>query len=309
MLIYNNTLRGKECVMIKSMTGFGRGESARGGLHIVCEIKTVNGKYLDVSARLPRRFSFFEPSVKGLLSYNGITRGKADVTFEVAFEGAAASHISVNTDLAEQYLTALNSLADELSLPHVTDVREIASKPDVLAVVDAEIDGNVFSQAAEEALKAAAVQVCTMREAEGEKLLSDFFSKLSLCEELVTEVEKLSENSQKGYYSRLEARLKKALEDYRITPDESRMLTECAIFADKVAVDEETVRLRSHFKAFREITRSGEPCGRRLDFLVQEMNREVNTIGSKCSDSDVAHKIVSLKNEIEKIREQIQNIE
>ncbi len=295
--------------MIKSMTGFGRGESTLDGLHVVCELKTVNSKYLDVSVRLPRRFSFYEPSVKGVLADSGIARGKTDVSFEVTLEGVAASQISVNTDLALHYMSALNSLADELSLPHVSDVREIASKPDVLTVLDAQIDEDLFSQTAGEALRAAAAQVCAMREAEGEKLLSDFFSKLSLCESLVAEVEKLSENSQKGYYSRLEARLKKALEDYRITPDESRMLTECAIFADKVAVDEETVRLRSHFKAFREITRSGEPCGRRLDFLVQEMNREVNTIGSKCSDSDVAHKIVSMKNEIEKIREQIQNIE
>ena len=295
--------------MIKSMTGFGRGESTLDGVHVVCEIRTVNSKYLDVSVRLPRRFSFYEPSVKGVLTACGITRGKTDVTFEMTLEGVAASQISVNSELAVQYLTALNSLADELSLPHVSDVREIASKPEVLTVVDAQIDESLFAKAAEAALRAAAEQVCVMRAAEGEKLLSDFLSKLSLCETLVHEVERLSESSQKGYYSRLEARLRKALEDYRITPDESRMLTECAIFADKVAVDEETVRLRSHFKAFREITRSGEPCGRKLDFLVQEMNREVNTIGSKCSDSGVAHKIVSLKNEIEKIREQIQNIE
>lgn len=299
----------KGIVMLRSMTGFGRGESAVGGVSVVCEIKTVNSKFLDVSVKLPLRFAFFEPAIKSLLTENGITRGKADVRFEVDFGEDSSVTVEADAALAKQYLDALNALSAAVGDGTVFTVRDVVGKPDVLKLSDAEIPADAFVAPATGALAMACRALTEMRGAEGEKLYRDFDRRLIRCSAIVDDIDRLSEQLKSGYYSRLEERLRKALEDYKITPDEQRILTECAIFADKVSVDEETVRLRSHVTAFRELCDSNEAVGRKLDFLVQEMNREANTIGSKCSDKDVAHMVVELKNEIEKIREQVQNIE
>lgn len=290
------------------MTGFGRGEGRACGCVVVCEIKTVNSKYLDISAKIPKGYSAFESRIKDILTSAGVYRGKADVWFDVKAADGSNRDVKVDAALARQYLIAMRELASELKIRERVTLKDVISRPDVLCVTEAAVPEEEFFTAASEALTNAARQLVSMRSSEGEKLYADVISRLGVCERLSYEIDELSEASKKGYYSRLEERLRSVLADNRVTPDEARMLTECAIFADKVSVDEETVRLRAHTEAFRKLA-TEEACGRRLDFLVQEMNREANTIGSKCSDSDVAHKVVSLKNEIEKIREQIQNIE
>lgn len=295
--------------MPKSMTGFGRGEGRCGGAEIVCEIRTVNSKFLDVNARLPGFGASFEPKIKNILTECGISRGKADVRFELESTQTALAAVSCDVALARAYLDAMNSLSEALGEGRQFTVRDVVGKPDVLRVTEAEIPEADFNTAAETALRAACAVLCEMREREGEKLMLDFDLRLKRCGELIFAVERESEQTKDTYFSRLRERLSRTLDEYKVEADEQRILTECAIFADKVAVDEETVRLRSHIAAFYELTDSGEACGRKLDFLVQEMNREANTIGSKCSDASVARMVVELKNEIEKIREQVQNIE
>lgn len=294
--------------MLKSMTGFGRGEGSAQGCSVVCEIKTVNGKYLDINAKLPKSYSAFESRIKNILADAGVSRGKTDIWFEIKYADGSSKTVSADIGLAKQYLDAVNTLSRELKLKDKVTLRDIISRPEVLTVTEKDLPEEAFFEAAAEALSSAASQLVTMRAAEGEKLYRDVSARIDTCNRLTDEIDSLSERSKSGYYSRLEERLRAVLDDNRVTPDESRILTECAIFADKVSVDEETVRLRAHTEAFRALMLE-DSCGRRLDFLVQEMNREANTIGSKCSDSEIAHKIVALKNEIEKIREQIQNIE
>lgn len=295
--------------MPKSMTGFGRGEGRCGGAEIVCEIRTVNSKFLDVNARLPGFGASFEPKIKNILTECGISRGKVDVRFELECTQSSMSAVSCDVALARAYLDAMNSLSEALGEGRQFTVRDVVGKPDVLKVTEAQIPEADFNTAAETALRNACTALCAMRTREGEKLMLDFDQRLRRCGELVSAVESESERTKGTYFSRLCERLSRTLEEYNVTADEQRILTECAIFADKVAVDEETVRLRSHIAAFYELTDSDEACGRKLDFLVQEMNREANTIGSKCSDASVARMVVELKNEIEKIREQVQNIE
>lgn len=294
--------------MLKSMTGFGRGEGSAGGCCVVCEIKTVNSKYLDINAKLPKSYSAFESKIKDVLSDSGVFRGKTDIWFEIRYGDGSSKTVSADVSLAKQYLEAMQLLSRELKLKDKVTLRDVVSRPDVLCVVEKDLPEEDFFAAAEQALRNAASQLVSMREAEGAKLYRDVSARIDTCNRLTEEIEELSEQSKNGYYSRLEEKLRAVLDDNRVTPDESRILTECAIFADKVSVDEETVRLKSHSEAFKALMLE-DACGRRLDFLVQEMNREANTIGSKCSDSGIAHKIVALKNEIEKIREQIQNIE
>lgn len=295
--------------MPKSMTGFGRGEATYGGAEIVCEIRTVNSKFLDINARLPGAGASFEAKIKNILCDCGISRGKADIRFELGHSSSSASTVTFDAPLAKAYLDAMNSLSDALGEGRVFTVRDVVGKPDVLKVTEAEIPEAEFHTAAEAALRNACEMLYEMRRSEGEKLMHDFDCRLKRCGELLSAVEGESEQTRSTYFSRLRERLCRTLDEYKVNADEQRILTECAIFADKVAIDEETVRLRSHIAAFYELTSSDEACGRKLDFLVQEMNREANTIGSKCSDAAVARMVVELKNEIEKIREQVQNIE
>ena len=295
--------------MPKSMTGFGRGEATCGGASVVCEIRTVNSKFLDVNSRLPGCGASFEARIKGILGDCRIARGKADVRLEVEYLSGSSNAVTFDEPLARAYLEAMNSLSDALGEGRSFGVRDVIGKPGVLTVTETEIPEEEFSVAAESALRNACAVLCEMRQSEGEKLMLDFDARLKRCGELLTAIEGESEQARGAYFSRLRERLMRTLEEYRVDADEQRILTECAIFADKVAIDEETVRLRSHIAAFYELAGSDEACGRKLDFLVQEMNREANTIGSKCSDASVARMVVELKNEIEKIREQVQNIE
>ncbi|MBO5715225.1 MAG: YicC family protein [Clostridia bacterium] len=295
--------------MIKSMTAFGRHTEIVNNKNITVEIKSVNNRYFDCSVRISRNYSFLEEKIKPYLQNHGISRGKVDVSITIEQIGGGDVLISLNEEYAKAYFEALKQLKETLDLPGEITVATLQRDSNIFTLSKVEEDEEqdfadlcvVLNQAIEKFVLA--------REREGANIEADLRQKVEGIKERVAIVEAHSEEDITSYRSRLEEKLKAVLTDNKITLDENRILTECAIFADKVAVDEEIVRLRSHFKAFEDILTSNEPVGRKLDFLMQEMNRETNTIGSKCSNSSIAHVVVDIKCELEKIREQIQNIE
>ena len=288
------------------MTGYGGAKSETQGLEISIELKSVNNRYLDTSIRLPRNFIFAEESLKSAIQSH-ISRGKVDVFVSVNSSGAGGLVVSVNEALAEGYIKAMRDLAAKYGLDGDISVTAVAKFPDVLSVEKEEADKeeliSVLSAVLEEALE----EFDTMRCREGEKLRDDILSRADEIERLKVQVEERSPQTVSDYRARLESRMKEVLDNTAI--EESRILVEAAIFADKVSVDEETVRLSSHLSQLREMVLGESPIGRKLDFLVQEMNREANTIGSKANDTEVSKYVLDLKAEIEKIREQVQNIE
>ena len=295
--------------MIKSMTAFGRHTEIVNNKNITVEIKSVNNRYFDCSVRISRNYSFLEEKIKPYLQTHGISRGKVDVSITIEQIGGGDVLISLNEEYARAYFEALKQLKETLELPGEITVATLQRDSNIFTLSKVEEDEEqdfadlcvVLNQAIDKFIMA--------REREGANIEADLRQKVDGIKERVDIVEAHSEEDIGSYRSRLEEKLKAVLSDNKITLDENRILTECAIFADKVAVDEEIVRLRSHFKAFEDILASNEPVGRKLDFLMQEMNRETNTIGSKCSNSSIAHVVVDIKCELEKIREQIQNIE
>ena len=294
--------------MVKSMTGYGRAKAVRSGRSITVEVRSVNNRYLDFTAKMPRAYIFAEDALKALVQ-KYVSRGKVDVFVTVENQGAEETVVTLNEPLAKSYLDALGHLI-RLGMgvsPAFGTAADIARLPDVLTVTRAEEDLETLSAdlcaVLEEALRAHTA----MREKEGVKLAEDIRRRLDAIETLVQLVEARSPQTVAEYREKLLARMREVLQSTAV--DEGRVLTEAAIFADKVAVDEETVRLRSHLGQLREMLESAVPVGRKLDFLIQEVNRESNTIGSKCSDLQIARDVVELKAEIEKIREQVQNIE
>ena len=280
--------------MIRSMTGYGRDQQLLHGRSITVEIRSVNHRYFEFSCRAPRGCAFLEDRLKRALQ-SAISRGKVEVALTLQTVESRNTSVAVDHALAGQYITALRALGEEYALPDIftlcrgeEDEEELAA--DVLSV-----------------LQKALEQFVAMRETEGERLKADVLSRLLTMEEHLSFVEERSPQTVAEYRARLTAKLTELLNG--AVPDENRILTEVGIIADRLAVDEETVRLRSHFAQLRKILESTEPVGRKLDFLVQEMNRETNTIGSKCSDTAIAGHVVEMKSELEKIREQIQNIE
>ncbi|MCM1150148.1 MAG: YicC family protein [Butyricicoccus sp.] len=292
--------------MIKSMTGYGSAEGSCGALEISLELKSVNNRYLDCSVRLPRSFLFAEEAIKSEVQRR-ISRGKVDVFVNVVSSGAEDMAVAVNGALAKGYADAVARIAETLGLENGLTARDIARFPDVLSVERKELDKDETLRALAEICAEALEKFDGMRRAEGERLRQDIAGRLDTIELLVAEVERRSPETVAEYRARLQKKLSEILQSKSI--DEQRILTEAAIFADKVAVDEETVRLRSHVSQLRGMLDAGSPIGRKMDFLVQEFNREANTIGSKCSDSSIAKTVIELKSEIEKIREQVQNIE
>lgn len=297
-------------VLVKSMTGYGRSRQTRNGRDITVEVRSVNNRYLDCTVKLPRAYIFAEDALKALVQKSA-SRGKVDMFVTVESKGAEETVVAVNEPLARSYMAALDALAE---LPEGGGrvkgkycVTDLARLPDVLTITKAEEDLESLAAdlcaVAEEALAAHAA----MREVEGRKLAEDILGRLDVIEAITARVEARSPQTVAEYREKLLARMTEVLQSTTI--DESRILTEAAIFADKVAVDEETVRLRSHLVQLRDMLQSGVPVGRKLDFLIQEVNRESNTIGSKCSDIQIARDVVDLKAEVEKIREQVQNIE
>lgn len=288
------------------MTGYGRSEQIVDGRAVTVEIKSVNHRYFEFSCRTTRGYSFLEEKLKSFLQ-GRITRGKVDAYISVEALESAQTQVLVNHSLAEGYVQALRELAERYGLRDDISVSTVSRYSDIFSVhkapEDEEAVWSSVQQAAEEALK----NFLAMREAEGERLRVDVLSRAGTIMKLVDEIETRSPQTVAEYQERLRQKIQELLGDN--TVDEQRLLTETAIFADKVAVAEETVRLRSHFRQMEEMMKTDAPIGRKLDFLVQEMNREANTIGSKAVDSKIAYLVVDIKAEIEKIREQIQNIE
>lgn len=294
--------------MPKSMTAFGRSRQNIRGKDICVEIKSVNNRYFDCQVKMPRVYSHLEQKVKPYLQGAGISRGKVDVFITVDFAQATDTEISVNDEYACQYIQALKKLKSDFDLSGEINVMDVAKIPDVLSFRKKDDDENDWEDL-EKVLSEATDAFMCARASEGERIKQDLVGKAKNIQNVVSKIAKLSEEDIGGYKTRLEERLRAALADNNVTADESRILTECAIYADKAAIDEELVRLNSHFCAFYDYLESDEPVGRSLDFLLQEMNREINTTGSKCVNSDIARLVVEVKTELEKIREQIQNLE
>ena len=288
------------------MTGYGGAKGSCEGFDISVELKSVNNRYLDCSVRLPRNFLFAEETIKACVQKH-ISRGKVDVFVSVANTGDDSVVVSVNEALAKGYAAAIKQIAQLCNLPDDVNALSIARMSDVLSVEKKEADKDVLAAGITAICEQALEEFDAMRAREGDKLAADVEDRLVTIEGYVSAVEKRSPETVAEYREKLWKKMNDVLSGAGV--DEQRILTEAAIFADKVAVDEETVRLRSHIAQMREMLCGGSPIGRKMDFLIQEFNRESNTIGSKCSNSDIAKIVIELKSEIEKIREQIQNIE
>lgn len=292
--------------MVKSMTGYGGAKGTEGAYKLSVELKSVNNRYLDTSVRLPRSFMYAEEAVKSAIQTH-VSRGKVDVfiSFDTAFgEGIA---VKVNEDLASGYKAAIETIGAKLGVNADVTAYQIARLSDVLTLDKKEIEKDEAHKELMQVLEKALTDFDTMREREGRKLFDDISSRLDNIEEFVSFVETRSPQAVTEYRERLTKKMQEILENKQI--DESRILTEAAIYADHIATDEETVRLRSHIEQMRGMLTSDTPTGRKLDFIVQELNRETNTIGSKCNNNDITRVVLDMKSEIEKIREQVQNIE
>ncbi len=292
--------------MLKSMTGYGRTQKILNGRDILVEIRSVNHRYYEYSSRVPRTYSYIDDKLKSLLKQK-VSRGKIDVNVSINNIEGRDTEIAVNKGVAEGYVNALRSVAEELNLEDDIKLSKLIKLPDIFNVQktpdDEEQVWNDVAEVAGEALD----KFLEMREKEGEKLRTDVLEKTSLILEMVGKVEEISPQTTENYRKRLYQKISELLESKDI--DNQRILTETAVFAEKIAVDEETVRLRSHISQLTDLLDTGDAIGRKLDFIVQEMNREVNTIGSKAQDLNITKLVVDMKAELEKIREQIQNIE
>ncbi|MEG1987693.1 MAG: YicC/YloC family endoribonuclease [Oscillibacter sp.] len=291
--------------MIKSMTGYGRARQMVNKRDITVELRSVNNRYLDIAVKMPRMYTFAEETIKGRVQ-KAISRGKVDVFISVDASAADVAKVSVNRDLAAGYAAALRELAEFADGAKVT-AEALARFPEVLTVTKEDEDLESVSADLCAVLEEAIVSYNAMRTAEGQKLAEDVDSRLTTIENLTAEVELRSPETVAEYRKKLTARMQEILQTTAV--DDQRILTEAALYADKIAVDEETVRLRSHVSQLRGMLESDEPMGRKMDFLIQEVNRESNTVGSKCNDIAIARVAVNLKAEVEKIREQVQNIE
>lgn len=292
--------------MIRSMTGFGRGQQNLHGRDITVEIRAVNHRYFEFTARIPRSMNYLEEKLKSLVQ-GSVARGKVEVGLTVSYPEGTRAQVQLNTQLADGYLQALrtygtaNGLTDDIALSHLMGLG------DIFTVTKAEEDEEALWDDVRTAARAALEQFLAMRAAEGEKLRADVLGRLDTIEGLVAQVDALAPQTVSAYRARLYAKMQEVLADSKL--EDQRILTEAAVFAERIATDEETVRLHSHIEQFRSIMAEDAPVGRKLDFLVQEMNRETNTIGSKAQDLEIARIVVEIKSEIEKIREQIQNME
>ena len=292
--------------MIKSMTGYGSAKGSAAGFEISAELKSVNNRYLETSVRMPRSFLFAEDAIKSTVQRH-ISRGKVDVFININAVSADDVKVTVNESLLKGYIEAVRKIAGDYGLPEDLSALSAARFPDVLQVERNDLDAEAISAAICMIVEEALNDFDTMREREGEKLCADVLSRLGTIDGYVSRVEQEAPLTVERYRQRLEKKMAEVLGTAGIETD--RILAEAAIYADHIAVDEETVRLRSHMAQLDRMIRGVSPIGRKIDFLIQEFNREANTIGSKCQNSELAHVVVDLKSEIEKIREQIQNIE
>ena len=295
--------------MIKSMTAFGRGKTESEIKDITVEIKSVNSRFFDCSVKLPRAYIFLEEKIKSYVQKNAVARAKVDVFVTVDEHTSGMGSVGIDEAFAESYVNALRTLSEKFGLRDDISTMTVAQNRDIFTYdrpeEDLESEWELFRVALDKAIEG----YSEMRRVEGEKAGADITEKIERVRAYADEVERISQEDTVGYRDKLEARLKNILADNSVVIDEQRILTECAIWADKIAIDEELVRLRSHFGAFYDIIALPEPSGRKLDFLMQELNRETNTIGSKANNARIARIVVDMKGELEKIREQVQNIE
>ena len=292
--------------MIKSMTGYGRAREVLNKRDITVEVRSVNNRYLDCTVKMPRMYAFAEDAVKQHVQ-KAISRGKVDVFITVDASAADVAKVTVNREVAAQYAAALHELAEVCGTESHVTPETLSRFPDVLTVTKADEDLETVSADLCVVLDKALAAYNEMRAVEGAKLAEDIGNRLVFIENYTSQVEERSPQTVAEYRAKLTARMQEVLQSTSI--DQQRILTEAAIYADKVAVDEETVRLRSHVAQLRTMLESDEPMGRKMDFLIQEVNRESNTIGSKCNDVAIAQVVVGLKAEVEKMREQVQNVE
>ena len=292
--------------MVKSMTGYGRAREMKNGRDITVELRSVNNRYLDQTVKMPRAYLFAEDAVKARVQ-GAVSRGKVDVFVTIDSTGADETVVSVNENLARGYYDALMHLKETFSLEGEVSPSTLAKFPDVLTVTKAEEDLESVSADICAVLDDAIAAYNHKRAVEGQKLAEDIGGRVTTIETVVGKVEQRSPQTVQEYRDKLTAKMQEVLQSTTI--DEGRILQEAAIYADKIAVDEETVRLRSHIAQLRSMLQSDQPMGRKMDFLIQEVNRECNTLGSKCNDLAIAQDVVNMKAEVEKIREQVQNIE
>ncbi|MCD7727564.1 MAG: YicC family protein [Ruminococcus sp.] len=292
--------------MLKSMTGFGRMQEVINNREILVEIKAVNHRYYEFNSRVPRAYGYLDEKLKGFLK-GSVSRGKVEVSVSIFNQEGTDAEIEINRSMASGYVAALRSVSDELDLKDDLSLSSLLRLQDIFTVVKTADDEEAIWQDVKCVASKALDKFIAMRQAEGEKMYEDISSRLDYIEKQVGKIEERSPKVTELYREKLYTKIKEIVADRNV--DDARVLTEAALFSEKTAVDEETVRLRSHISQYRSLLLSEEPVGRKLDFLTQEMNREVNTIGSKGQDLEITKIVVELKSEIEKIREQIQNIE
>ncbi len=295
--------------MVRSMTAFGRATASVEGKEITAELKSVNSRFLDCNIKISRMYSFLEDRVREYVQARGIKRGKLDVYIGVDVVEKMGVELRLDEAYTESYIKALRDLQEKFGLKDDISVMSVAQNREIFTVLKPEEDMEKDWEIIRPVLDSAIDMFIAQREREGEKLKADLLIKKANLMEMTDKIEEMSAECIASYGAKLENRLMQVLEKHNIEIDSARILTECAIFADKVAVDEEVVRLRSHFDEFDKILEAGGAVGKNMDYLLQEMNREVNTTGSKANDADMAHLVVNMKSELEKIREQIQNLE
>ena len=300
--------KGESVGMVLSMTGFGRAEASVEGKEIVFELKSVNHRYFEFNGRIPKLYSFLEDPLKKLVRER-ISRGKIEAYLSIKQSEGTLARVKLNDGLLESYLAALREMISKHSLRDDISATAVSRFPDVFIVDDQEEDKDALASAVFAVVKEALDVYVEMRRTEGARLAEDITERLGIISQFVDSIEARAPELNREYFEKLSRRIKDILEGVQV--DEGRLLTEAAVFADKTNVTEEIVRLRSHIRQFADAlsAASGEPVGKRLDFIVQEMNREINTIGSKCNDMEITGVVINVKAEIEKIREQIQNLE
>ena len=295
--------------MIKSMTAFGRAKLEGEVCDVTVEMRSVNSRFYDCSVKIPRAYAFLEERIKSYVQKNAVSRAKVDVFVNIVRHSSDVGTVSVDYGYAESYINALRELGARFGLKDDVSIMTVARNSDIFRTERCEVDLEEEWERIRPVLDLAISDYVRMRTEEGRKAEEDIKAKVELIRAYADEVERISHEDTVGYRDKLEARLRQILSDNSVTIDENRLLTECAVWADKIAIDEELVRLRSHFGAFYDICAAYEPSGRKLDFLMQEMNRETNTIGSKANNARIARIVVNMKGELEKIREQVQNFE
>lgn len=292
--------------MIQSMTGFGRGEVTAGGRQITVEIKSINHRYCEIQVKLPKKYNPLEDKLRQYLT-GALSRGKIDLFIKMEDREGSSQEMRIDKGLALKYHNEIRDLAATLSIPMNLGVAELIALPGIMAIEDATEEMEEVWQILQAPLDGALNHLIEMRQAEGARIASDFFQRLSYLEELRSQLLTFAPAVVENYRQRLTTRISELLGQQPL--DENRLIQEIAMFADRASVDEELVRLDSHFRQFRELLDSGQPVGRKLDFLCQEMNREINTVGSKANDLAMTKIVVEVKSELEKLREQVQNIE